>query len=135
MVFIRINRPIAYAGATLTFSTAPQNGYTIEVMQVGEISVKANALTTDNFTGDGSTVAYTLTVTPASLDAVDVYISGLRQNKSTLSLSTNTLTFSTAPPNGASIEVKTIGDINASSVVASTIYNRGTRNRCSGTIN
>lgn len=106
------------AGAILTFSTAPQNGYTIEVMQVGEISIKANALTTDNFTGDGSTVAYTLTVTPASLDAVDVYISGLRQNKSTLSLSTNTLTFSTAPPNGASIEVKTIGDINTSSVVA-----------------
>jgi hypothetical protein len=106
------------AGAALTFSTAPQNGYTIEVMQVGEISIKANALTTDNFTGDGSTVAYTLTVTPASLDAVDVYISGLRQNKSTLSLSTNTLTFSTAPPNTASIEVKTIGDINTSSVVA-----------------
>src|SRR6056300_783839 len=106
------------AGATLTFSTAPQNGYTIEVMQVGEISIKANALTTDSFTGDGSTVAYTLTVTPASLDAVDVYISGLRQNKSTLSLSTNTLTFSTAPPNGASIEVKIIGDINTSSVVA-----------------
>ena len=106
------------AGTILTFSTAPQNGYTIEVMQVGEISIKANALTTDNFTGDGSTVAYTLTVTPASLDAVDVYISGLRQNKSTLSLSTNTLTFSTAPPNGASIEVKTIGDINTSSVVA-----------------
>ena len=106
------------AGAILTFSTAPQNGYTIEVMQVGEISIKANALTTDNFTGDGSAVAYTLTVTPASLDAVDVYISGLRQNKSTLSLSTNTLTFSTAPPNGASIEVKIIGDINTSSVVA-----------------
>jgi len=106
------------AGAILTFSTAPQNGYTIEVMQVGEISIKANALTTDSFTGDGSTVAYTLTVTPASLDAVDVYISGLRQNKSTLSLSTNTLTFSTAPPNGASVEVKTIGDINTSSVVA-----------------
>lgn len=106
------------AGAALTFSTAPQNGYTIEVMQVGEISIKANALTTDNFTGDGSTVAYTLTVTPASLDAVDVYISGLRQNKSTLSLATNTLTFSTAPPNAASIEVKTIGDINTSSVVA-----------------
>lgn len=106
------------AGAILTFSTAPQNGYTIEVMQVSEISIKANTLTTDNFTGDGSTVAYALTVTPASLDAVDVYISGLRQNKSTLSLSTNTLTFSTAPPNGASIEVKTIGDINTSSVVA-----------------
>jgi hypothetical protein len=106
------------AGATLTFSTAPQNGYTIEVMQVSEISIKANTLTTDNFTGDGSTVAYALTVTPASLDAVDVYISGLRQNKSTLSLSTNTLTFSTAPPNGASIEVKIIGDINTSSVVA-----------------
>lgn len=106
------------AGAILTFSTAPQNGYTIEVMQVSEISIKANTLTTDNFTGDGSTVAYALTVTPASLDAVDVYISGLRQNKSTLSLSTNTLTFSTAPPNGASIEVKIIGDINTSSVVA-----------------
>ena len=106
------------SGTTLTFSTAPQNGYGIEVMKLGTVSVNANALTTNTFTGNGSTTAYTLGVTPASLHAVNAYISGLRQDNSTLSLSGNTLTFSTAPPSGASIEIRSIGSINATTVVS-----------------
>ena len=106
------------SGTTLTFSTAPQNGYGIEVMKLGNVSVLANALVTNSFTGNGSTTAYTLSVTPVNLHAVNAYISGLRQDNSTLSLSGNTLTFSTAPPSGASIEIRSIGGINATTVVS-----------------
>ena len=106
------------SGTTLTFSTAPQNGYGIEVMKLGNVSVTTNALITNSFTGNGSTTAYTLGVTPASLHAVNAYISGLRQDNSTLSLNGNTLTFSTAPPSGASIEIRSIGGINATTVVS-----------------
>jgi len=114
------------SGTTLTFSTAPQNGYGIEVMKLGTVSVNANALTTNTFTGNGSATAYTLSVTPASLHAVNAYISGLRQDNSTLSLSGNTLTFSTAPPNGASVEIRSIGSINATTVVSPSSVTAGT---------
>jgi len=114
------------SGTTLTFSTAPQNGYGIEVMKLGAVSVNANALTTNTFTANGSTTAYTLGVTPASLHAVNAYISGLRQDNSTLSLNGNTLTFSTAPPNGASIEIRSIGSINATTVVSPSSVTAGT---------
>jgi hypothetical protein len=114
------------SGTTLTFSTAPQNGYGIEVMKLGSVSVTTNALTTNTFTANGSTTAYTLSVTPASLHAVNAYISGLRQDNSTLSLSGNTLTFSTAPPSGASIEIRSIGSINATTVVSPSSVTAGT---------
>jgi hypothetical protein len=114
------------SGTTLTFSTAPQSGYGIEVMKLGTVSVNANALTTNTFTANGSTTAYTLSVTPASLHAVNAYISGLRQDNSTLSLSGNTLTFSTAPPSGASIEIRSIGNINATTVVSPSSVTAGT---------
>ena len=114
------------SGTTLTFSTAPQNGYGIEVMKLGNVSVTTNALITNSFTGNGSTTAYTLGVTPASLHAVNAYISGLRQDNSTLSLNGNTLTFSTAPPSGASIEIRSIGGINATTVVSPSSVTAGT---------
>jgi hypothetical protein len=95
-------------------------------MKLGSISATSNALVTNSFTANGSTTAYTLSVTPASLHAVNAYISGLRQDNSTLSLSGNTLTFSTAPPNGASIEIRSIGGINATTVVSPSSVTAGT---------
>ena len=106
------------SGTTLTFVTAPQNGYTIEVMIVTDIALSTSHIYTDNFTGNGSTTAYTLGVTPNSLDSVDVYLNGLYQNSSTLSLANNTLTFSAAPPNGVAIEVKSIGNLNIGGTLA-----------------
>ena len=50
------------AGTTLTFTTAPQSGYGIEVMKLGTVSVNANALTTNTFTANGSTTALWLWV-------------------------------------------------------------------------
>ena len=94
------------SGTTLTFTTAPQSGYTVEVITVGAVSMLPDTIDIDNFSGTGSQVDYVLTSTPSTENAIDVYINGLYQQKNTFSLSGNTLTFSTAPPNGSTIEVK-----------------------------
>ena len=114
------------SGATLTFTTAPQSGYTIEVMVLGSISASTNTLYTDTFTGNGSTTAYALGITPVDLNAVEVYLNGLYQNVSTLTLAANTLTFSTAPPNGAIIEIRSVGFLNSGGTLAPATLTGGT---------
>ena len=116
------------SGTTLTFTSAPPNGYSIEVVTVGQISVApgTNTLFTDTFTGNGSTSTYALGITPTDLNAVEVYLNGLYQNVSTLSLSSQNLTFSTPPPSGVIIEVRSIGGLNASSTLAPATITGGT---------
>ena len=59
----------------------------------------------DNFTGDGTTVAFTLSTSVANENTISVYINGVYQNKNTFSVSGTTLTFSEAPPFTSVIEV------------------------------
>jgi microcystin-dependent protein len=60
----------------------------------------------DNFSGNGSTTAFTLTSDPSTENNTAVYISGVYQQKNTYLVSGTTLTFSAAPPTGtANIEV------------------------------
>jgi hypothetical protein len=58
-----------------------------------------------NFTGNGSTVAFTLASAPAGENATNVYINGVYQQKNTYSIAGAALTFSEAPPVTSSIEV------------------------------
>ena len=58
-----------------------------------------------NFTGNGSTVAFTLASAPAGENATNVYINGVYQQKNTYSVVNAVLTFSQAPPITSSIEV------------------------------
>ena len=58
-----------------------------------------------NFTGNGSTVAFTLASAPAGENATNVYINGVYQQKNTYSIAGAVLTFSQAPPVTSSIEV------------------------------
>lgn len=58
-----------------------------------------------NFTGDGSTVAFTLAGAPAGENATSVYINGVYQQKNTYSIAGAVLTFSQAPPVTSTIEV------------------------------
>ena len=71
----------------------------------GEIGGGGANLTTNNFTGNGSTTGFTLGIDPEVEQNTFVYIDGVYQQKNTYSTSGTTLTFSTAPPNGASVEV------------------------------
>jgi hypothetical protein len=58
-----------------------------------------------NFTGNGSTVAFTLASAPAGENSTNVYINGVYQQKNTYSVAGAVLTFSEAPPVTSSIEV------------------------------
>lgn len=58
----------------------------------------------DTFTGDGVTTVFTTSTEAGSKNNIQIYIDGVYQNKSTFELSELTLTFSEAPPLGASIE-------------------------------
>ena len=60
----------------------------------------------DTFTGDDSTVAFTLSVDPGDENNTRVFIDGVYQSKSNYSVSGTTLTFSTAPPTGTAVEVE-----------------------------
>jgi Domain of unknown function (DUF4183) len=63
------------------------------------------SLTPQNFTGDGATVAFTLSAAPNSENSTFVYVNGVYQQKNTYSVSGTTLTFSQAPPTTSTIEV------------------------------
>jgi len=63
------------------------------------------AWTPYNFTGNGSTVAFTLGSTPNSENNTQVYIDGVYQQKDGYNVSGAVLTFSVAPPNLSTIEV------------------------------
>jgi hypothetical protein len=58
-----------------------------------------------NFTGNGSTVAFTLASAPAGENSTNVYINGVYQQKNTYSVAGAVLTFSEAPPVTSTIEV------------------------------
>ena len=56
----------------------------------------------DQFSGNGTTTAFTLTYAPASTTSIMVAISGVVQNPNLYSVVGTTLTFSPAPPSGTS---------------------------------
>jgi len=97
------------SGSTLTFSTAPPNGTVIEVIHME--AVDTSSLNQNNFTGDGSTTAFTLSASIDNETKTFVFIQGVYQEKSTYSISGTTLTFSTAPQNGYTIEVMAFSTI------------------------
>jgi hypothetical protein len=65
---------------------------------------------TDYFSGNNTTVAFTLSRAPVSASSVIITISGVKQAASTYGVSGTTLTFSAAPPSGTNnIEVLHLG--------------------------
>jgi hypothetical protein len=68
--------------------------------------------TVDTFTGNGSTVAYTLSTTPATINYTTAVVGGVTQPRSAYSVIGTTLTFTSAPANNQTIEVTTIGTSN-----------------------
>ena len=85
--------------------------------------------TVDNFTGDGSTTTFTLSVTPTNVNYTLVSVQGVAQPRTAYSVSGSSLTFSSAPYNTAVIEVTTLGGSVTSSgitVVSSPAHNNST---------
>ena len=112
-------RPSASAGLfRYNSQTGKFEGYTDAW---GDIGGGEAAFTLNTMTGDGSDTTLSMSVTPVSENAIQVYFDGVYQHKDTFSFSGTTLTFSTAPAAGVKVEV-----INVSTVAQSTTPGDGT---------
>ena len=81
---------------TDTASLEVHNGTNFDtVAKEGNVTI-----TKDSFTGDGSTTAYTLTVTPPNQNSILVFVGNVFQDPGVaFTLSGGTITFTSAPPN------------------------------------
>jgi len=110
----------------LNFSEAPASNASIYVVHRGignynmtppagsvgttQLASGLKNITTDSFTGDGSTAAFTMTETPPAGNSILVMVDGIVQKiTSNYTVSGTTLTFTTAPDTSAEIEVKHLG--------------------------
>lgn len=82
-------------------------------------AVSASVVKND-FTGDGVEVDFTLSASPSTILATNVFINGVYQEKDSYSLLGNVITFSIAPPLSSSIEILTneTGVINSGNATA-----------------
>jgi hypothetical protein len=113
-------------GSGILFSEIPASGAFLYVVHEGnatydlipsaasvgpsQLSDNLRNFTVDTFTGDGSTVAFTLTDTPSSANAILVMVDGIVQTKTTnYTLATNVVTFTGAPDSSAAITVIHLG--------------------------
>jgi hypothetical protein len=105
-------------GASLTFSTPPPTGTNnLEVINIAAIAVNSTSgLIQNSFVGNGSTTAFTLSMTPTDENFTFVFIQGVYQDKSTYTVVGNTINFSTAPQSGYNVEVMSIGAVNIQQV-------------------
>lgn len=72
--------------------------------------IVTQAFVTDQFNGNGSTTAFTMSVAPANTASILVAVSGVLQAPDTYSVNGLTLTFSAAPPSGTgNVSVRYLG--------------------------
>ena len=108
----------ANVGTDSAVSLTEGSGITLTQTSATEITVAATATGTtvvkDQFTGNNSTTAFTLSTTPSSADNINIYISGVYQNSldsggsANYSVAGTTLTFTTAPPTTAANGIEVV---------------------------
>ena len=97
---IAVNGTFRYNTDTSKFELY-QNGVWINPTSRGKVTV-----TKDTFTGDGSTLAYTMSQTPNDSNGIQVFVGNVHQNPDvSYTISTSTLQFSSPPNLGQTIEV------------------------------
>ena len=96
------------SGTTITFTTAPILGHSVEVISISSINTGPTVLYQDNFTGNGSDTAFTLGQAIDNEIKTFIFLNGVYQFKNTYTVDGTTLTFDTAPANGVAIEVVSI---------------------------
>ena len=75
-----------------------------------QLTDNMKGFTTDTFTANGSTAAFTLSETPPNANSVLVFVDGILQKLTTnYTISGNTLTFTSNPASASEIEVKHMG--------------------------
>lgn len=92
----------------------------------GDLNAAGATLYSDNYTGNGSTVAFTMSYQPFIKDNTQVYIDGVYQNKAGYSISGTTLTFSEAPPLNSDIEIVVARSLDTAATDAANVgYTQG----------
>lgn len=74
-------------------------------------TIGSSTIIKDEFVGNGSTAAYTLSTAPVSDVYVFPFINGILQHDSTYTVVGSTITFNANVPNGANVEVRSISSI------------------------
>lgn len=110
------------SGTTVTFSTAPPNGAEIEVIHY--VSVQG-VIKTDKSTANGSNTAFTSSLTILDENNTQVYIDGVYQSKDNYTTSGNIVTLSTAPGNGAIVEIVHIKASDVSTIAGNQFTGNG----------
>ena len=108
----------ATLGADSQVSLTEGSGITLTQTSATEITVAATATGTsvvkDQFTGNNSTTAFTLSAAPSSADNINIFISGVYQNSkdsggtANYTVAGTTLTFATAPPTTAANGIEVV---------------------------
>jgi len=108
----------AAAGTDSAVNLTEGAGITLTQTSATEITVAATATGTtvvkDQFTGNNSTTAFTLSVTPTAADNLNIFISGVYQNSkdsggtANYTVAGTTLTFATAPPTTAANGIEVV---------------------------
>ena len=112
----------------ITFSEAPDNGGRVSIVYLGNEILTATSATSsthiDEFNGNGSTTAFTLTRTPAANSAANyaVFVDNVYQRYGSsyaYTVSGTTITFTSAPPSGTNnIQVIQLNGVNTLNTVA-----------------
>jgi hypothetical protein len=110
----------------ITMAAAPSNGSVLEVRSMGAFKIVENQsrIDSDVFTGDGNTTIFTLSTSTISKKAL-VFIDGVAQKPGTdYNVGGNKITFVEAPPDGSSIEVRSISPFIFASSSAELAYDQ-----------
>ena len=96
----------AFQNADTAFATSTQLT-NLENLLRNDLALPSTSIEpAETFTGNGAQVDFTLSNTPATEEAIDVYVDDVLQRPDIFSLNGAVLTFNTTPHNGADIYVK-----------------------------
>lgn len=101
---IAVESVVSQSATAPTLSVGTMTEAFVDARVRGYTTHRSGVAATDNFTGDGSTVAFTLSHSPAGGDLVSVTVDGTETTAYTLS--GTTLTFDAAPANAKAVVVK-----------------------------
>jgi hypothetical protein len=96
-------------GTSITLATGATTGDLIQAEVFSSLNLYST-ITSETFNGTGSQTVFTMSSVPANAASLLVAISGVVQDPTTYTVSSNTLTFSTAPPSASgNISVRYLG--------------------------
>lgn len=99
---------LIYAGSQFSVTVRDKNNALVIYSPVGygiDPGSITGSVNVQDYTGDGTTTTYGMGASPSTINATNVYIDGVYQEKNTYTISGTSLTFSEAPPLYSGIEI------------------------------